>query len=130
MDIGIHLNFNGNCREAFEFYRETFDGSLRLFTYGESNSKEGFPDGWADNIMHGNLKIKDKEIAGCDLAPDQYVKPQGFSILVEVGNAAGVNKIFSALSNGGKVIMEPQKTFWSEHYCVFTDRFGISWEVY
>lgn len=130
MDIGVHLTFNGNCREAFEFYQGVFGGSLRLFTYAESPSTEDIRESWKDKIVHANLKIDDKEIAGCDLDSEHYVKPQGISMLVEVGNAEQVNKIFTTLREGGYVIMKPQKTFWSQHFCAVTDRFGITWEIY
>ena len=28
MQLIAHLNFNGNCREAFDFYREAFRGEI------------------------------------------------------------------------------------------------------
>ncbi len=37
MSIGIHLQFTGQCREAFEFYQSLLGGSLEVLTYAESN---------------------------------------------------------------------------------------------
>lgn len=130
MNIGIHLNFNGTCEEAFGTYAELFNGQLKLFTYGGSPSSQNVPEDWKDKIVHANLKIKGVEIAGCDLLESQFRQPQGYSVLVELKEIKRVKKIFGILSQGGEVIMEPQKTFWSAYHGVVRDKWGITWEVY
>jgi len=130
MDIGIHLNFPRTCKEAFKTYADLFEGQLKLFTTGGSPSSQNVPEEWQGKIVHGNLKIEGMEIAGCDLIPSQFKPPQGFSILVELKEIDRVRKIFSALSQDGTAIMEPQKTFWSLCHSVVTDKWGITWEVY
>ncbi len=43
--------------------------------------------------------------------------------------AAEGKKAFDALSQGGKITMPLEKTFWAEAFGMFTDRFGTPWMV-
>ncbi|MEO5583247.1 MAG: VOC family protein, partial [Saprospiraceae bacterium] len=37
------------------------------------------------------------------------------------------NKLFNGLSNGGQVMMPPEKMFWGAYFGMFTDKFGVQW---
>ena len=51
--LNPYLNFNGNARQALEFYRSVFGGDLTLSTFAEFGMADA-PD--ADKIMHGQLE--------------------------------------------------------------------------
>ena len=36
---------------------------------------------------------------------------------------------FNKLSDGGKITMPMQSTFWGDYFGNFTDKFGINWMV-
>jgi uncharacterized glyoxalase superfamily protein PhnB len=38
-----YLFFNGNCREALNFYKDCFGGQLELMTYADAPNKEACP---------------------------------------------------------------------------------------
>ncbi|MGW1047529.1 VOC family protein, partial [Streptomyces sp. NPDC002547] len=51
--LNPYLMFAGDARQALEFYKEVFGGTLVLNTYGEA----GQPDtSMTDKIMHGMLE--------------------------------------------------------------------------
>ena len=35
MPVLTYLSFNGNCREALDFYRSVFGGGVRIQTFGD-----------------------------------------------------------------------------------------------
>ena len=60
MPAALHpyLNFDGNAREAFEFYGEALGATPQFATFGEFQAvPEGDPA--ADKIMHGSLEVTD-----------------------------------------------------------------------
>jgi PhnB protein len=40
-----------------------------------------------------------------------------------------VDRCFTALVEGGQVVMPPGKTFFSERFGMLKDRFGVGWMV-
>jgi PhnB protein len=121
-----YINFNGNCREAIEFYRDTLGGEiLYTQTYGDSPMKGMGPD---DNVMHCTLKIGDTHIMACD-NPQGQPSAAGSNISLAIGSndPEGAEKMFARLSEGGNVTMPMQQTFWAERFGMLTDKFGINW---
>ena len=49
--INAYLTFNGNCREAMNFYKEVLDGDLALQTIGESPMADKMPQKMKDCIF-------------------------------------------------------------------------------
>jgi PhnB protein len=47
--------------------------------------------------------------------------------MVSLDSISEVEKIFNLLKDGGVVIMEPQKTFWSDCFASVRDKFGVNW---
>ena len=82
-----------------------------------------------NNIMHATLRFGDQVIMGADAPPQDYEKPQGFSISISVKDVNEAERIFNELSAGGSVRMPLQKTFWAERFGMFTDRFDIPWMI-
>jgi PhnB protein len=78
--------------------------------------------------VHATLVFDGCELAGSDVQPAHYQRPQGFSVLVDVEGTDNARRIFAALSAAGSVALPLQETFWSPAFAVLTDRFGIPWE--
>jgi PhnB protein len=127
MRISTHLMFDGNCEDAFTFYARVFGGTLQAFRYAGSPMADQAPPGWGDKIMHATLSVGDQELAGADVAT--YQRPQGFAMMINPETPERAAEIFSALAEGGTVVMSLQETFWSPAFGVVTDRFGIQWEI-
>ena len=130
MELSTYLFFNGNCKEAFQFYEKTFGGKIELMmTYGESPEKDKCGPESRDKIMHVRLKLGNYSLMASDAPPQHYNKPQGFSISYSVNGKDEAQRLFNALSDNGTVIMPLGKTFWAESFGMCVDRFGIHWMI-
>ena len=134
--VNIYLTFNGNCKEAFEFYRSVFGGEFPYIgRFGDMPATEEYKvsPGDEDKIMHVSLPIsKETMLMGSDTGGEwatSFVQGNNFSVSISTNSKAEADKLFNGLSAGGKVTMPLAKTFWSEHFGMFTDKFGISWMV-
>ena len=130
MGVSLHLSFDGRCEEAFRFYEKALGGKIRtMLTYAASPMAAQFPE-MGEKILHASLVVGgDTTLAGADVSPEQYRKPQGFQALVDAADPADAERMFAALAEGGNVEMPLQETFWALRFGVVTDRFGVMWEV-
>lgn len=129
MALTAHLWFAGQCEEAFRFYAQLFGGEVRMFTYGDTPMGKDVPAEWSEKIVHATLSFDGKELAGSDVLPEHFRRPQGFSLLLEVEGVEAARRVFTALAEGGSIALPLQETFWSPAFGVLTDRFGIPWEI-
>ena len=130
MKLNAHLNFNGNCAEAMKFY-ERHLGAKTTFTitYAGSPMAEQFPAEFGDKIMHATIRIGDAVVMAADSPPSHYKPMSGFSMSLNVATPKEADRIFTALSDGAKVTMPLQETFWAQSFGMLTDRFGTPWMV-
>ncbi len=128
--ITPHLHFNGNCREAFEFYAATFGGRIVFsMTYGEAPGAQDRPADARARIIHSRVDFGDQFLLGCDVLGDSYEKPQGFNLMAQAEQAAEAERLFRTLADGGSITMPLQETFWAHRFGMCTDRFGTPWMV-
>lgn len=133
--VNVYLNFNGNCEEAFNFYKSAFGGD---FTYvgrfKEMPPQEGapaMPKEMGEKIMHISLPIsKETCIMGSDTGGEwapSFIQGNNFSISINAESKEEADRLFNALSKGGKVTMPLDNTFWGDYFGMFEDQFGINW---
>ncbi len=130
MQAHPYIFFEGNCREAFEFYQKLGIGTVvDMMTNDQVPPGQEYDPKRAKNIMHGSMRIGEQLIMASDSPPDWYEKPQGFNIHITAPTAAEADRLFAALSEGGKVQMPMAETFWALRFGACVDRFGIPWMV-
>ncbi|NDJ11281.1 MAG: glyoxalase/bleomycin resistance/extradiol dioxygenase family protein [Acidobacteriia bacterium] len=130
MKLSVHLTFCGECEVAFLFYAQCLGGRIvTMLPYGQSPLASQVPEEWHGKILHASMVTGDLELAGADVAPGDFERPQGFFTLLEIPAVAEAERIFQALAEGGIVRLVLQKTFWAERFGVLVDRFGIPWEI-
>jgi PhnB protein len=130
MRITPHLNFNGQCRAAFERYRAVLGGTIPIMlSYGESPLAASYDARWRDLILHASLTLGDMELIGTDQFPDSYETPQGICITLNVPSADQGREVFDGLAAGGRIILPFAATFWSPGFGVLIDAFAIPWEI-
>jgi PhnB protein len=130
MQLNPHLNFNGQCKEAFNFYQQSLGGQIQtMMTWGESPMVDQVPAEWRDRIIHATLIVGGTAVGGGDAAPDSYQEPRGFAVTIQVNDPVEADRVFGALSEGGTVTMPIQQTFWTIRFGMLVDRFGIPWMV-
>lgn len=134
MKIVVSLSFQGQCREALEFYAKVLGGKVTAaFPFGEGPPDMPVDARYKDWLMHGWLEVGDQAIMGADMPPEfapNIDKPKnGFDVAYHTDDAAKGKAVFDALAEGGKVVMPFAETFWSPGYGSLIDRFGIPWMV-
>lgn len=133
MKFELFINFNGNCREAVEFYAKVFKSEVKnLMTFAQAPSDPNYPvkDSEKDLIMYAEVRIGDKNIMFMDMSSDYPIAiGNNISPTINTNDKAEINRLFEALKEGGKVHMEPQKTFFSEWYAMVEDKFGTIWQL-
>lgn len=126
--LNPYLNFNGNAKEAMEFYKSVLGGELIMQTMRES----GMPvaDEYKDQIIHAQLTSGDIILMASDTA-DHGKAEFGTSVHLSLvgSDEAGLTEIFNKLAEGGKVDMPLQKQFWGDTFGMLTDKFDIHWMV-
>jgi PhnB protein len=126
--LNPYISFSGNAREAMEFYKEVFGGTLALSTFGQF----GQPDSpIADKIMHGMLETTGGfTLMGADTPPDMDHSPgNNMSISLSGADADELRGYWEKLSKEGSVSVPLEKQMWGAMFGACTDRFGIGWMV-
>ena len=134
--VSTYLNFSHNTEEAFNFYRSVFGGEFigGIQRFSQVPPQKGQPPIAEEDknlVMHIGLPILGGHILmGTDA-------PESMGFKVNVGNNVYINlepdtrsetdKLFKALSEGGKVEMAPQEMFWGDYFGSCADRFGVQW---
>lgn len=130
MRLATHVSFDGRCEEAFVEYQRVLGGTIgMMLRYGDSPMADQVDKQWHGRIVHASLQVGEFELAGADVMPADYRKPQGFSVILNVHTLEMAQQVYDALSAGGEAHMPLQPTFWSSGYAMFTDRFGTPWEI-
>lgn len=135
--ISPYINFNGNCEDAFNFYRSVFGGQFNgVNRFNEMPPQEGQPPLPAEVgnlIMHISLPIgKGAALMGSD-ALDGFGPPMvfgnNFAVSIDAPSDAEADRLYNGLSAGGAQTMPMSKTFWGSYFGMFTDKFGINWMI-
>jgi PhnB protein len=131
MQIQPYLFFEGRCEEAMEFYRKALGAEVTmLMRYKDSPEppQPGMvPPGAENKVMHSSFKIGETTVMASDGVCSGKPSFQGFSLSVSVSSDGEAERLFAALSDGGKVQMPLAKTFFSSRFGMVADRFGVSW---
>ena len=133
MSLSTYLTFDGDCREAFEFYKSVFGGDfIELHTFVDAPPDMGVPDDQKDRIMHVSLPVGSSVLMGSDTAGGYggpLVKGNNFSISYRPETKGEADQIFAGLKDGGVEMMAMQDTFWGSYFGLCTDKFGVKWMV-
>ncbi len=120
------LMFTGQAEEAMTFYVSLFPGSKMdsIVRYGpEGPGAEG-------TVMQAAFTLDGRQFRCIDSPP---VHAFGFtpsiSMFVECEDAAAVDRLFAALSDGGQALMPVGEYPFSPRYGWVNDRFGVSWQI-
>ncbi|WP_209121255.1 VOC family protein [Alkalihalobacillus sp. BA299] len=132
MAVDVYLNFNGNCREAVEYYAQVFETEKpQIMTFGDSPPNPEFvlPEEAKNLVMHTRLTIAGSNVMFSDVFPGMPFNPgNNISLAIISKNIDEIKSFFNKLKDGGTVGMELQETFWSKCYGQVTDKFGIIWQ--
>jgi len=134
--VNVYLNFDGNCEEAFNFYRSVLGGEFSYVgKFKDMPAQEGAPatDIDGNRIMHICLPIsKETMLMGSDTGGEwaaNFQKGNNFTISIHTDSKNEADKLFNGLSSDGKATMPMNQTFWGDYFGMLTDKFGINWMI-
>ncbi|MNI12724.1 hypothetical protein D3C73_659180 [compost metagenome] len=132
MAVNVYLNFNGNCREAVEFYAQVFGNeNPSIMTFGQNppNPEYTLPEEAKNLVMHSRLNIDGSVVMFSDVFPGMpFVAGNNISLSIVNKDIEVIKSLFHKLKEGGTIGMELQETFWSKCYGSLKDKFGIEWQ--
>ncbi|HUA91872.1 MAG TPA: VOC family protein [Terracidiphilus sp.] len=128
MTLTPYLLFDGNCRQAMEFYRTCLGGELDLTIVKDSVAKDRLPAFQQEKTLHAKLSSGLLEISGSDwLRPDKTpVRGNTVCLYLSGGTHEDLSALFKKLSQGAEVTDPLQKQFFGL-YGALNDRFGVRW---
>jgi PhnB protein len=124
--LAPYLNFQGNTREAMQFYADTLGGELTVQSFKDS----GMPTepGNEDGVIHARLSNGPLTLMASDAQPGApFSQGNAYYLCVDCESVSEIERLYNAFSAGGKVLMELQDTFWGAKFGIITDKFGVNW---
>ena len=123
-----YLFFDGQAKEAMEFYKSVFGGELEISTFGDTPDMPGMDAEEVDKarVMHASLVGGDVKLMASDTTKASKTAAK---IELSLGGTdeEHMTKIFNALAGGGTVKMPLKKEFWGDKFGQLTDKYGIDW---
>jgi PhnB protein len=111
-----------------KFYEECLSGKVVLMMrYADTPMAERMPSEWREKIIHATLNWGNHRLQGADVPPESYLKPQGFSVLLNLDEVADADRIFKTLAEKGVEEIPFQETFWALRFGTLVDQFGTPW---
>ena len=128
MTLTTYVNFAGQCAEAFRFYETHLGGQIGMMMK-HADSPQPSPVGpeWKDAVLHAQIAIGGTKLTGADIPNAEPMRSAYLSLGVD--SDAEAERIFAALSDGGRALMPMQETFFASRFGQVRDRFGINWMI-
>lgn len=136
--LNPYLNFDGQCEEAFNFYKNAFGGEFAgqgIMRFGDippSDDMPPLPEDMKTRVMHVSLPIGEQVLMGSDTMPGMgspFQKGVNSYISIHPDSREEADRLFKELSDGGNVEMPMADQFWGDYYGSFIDKFGTPWMI-
>jgi PhnB protein len=126
-EFNAYLKFNGNCKEAMQFYKSCLGGSLNLMYVKDSPMAAKMGPEMGNLIMHSVLTNSSIMLMGSDMmGPDDYKQGNTLSLCLVCNTKEEIQTLFTNLSAGAK-ILHPLKEEFFGTYGDLVDKYGFSW---
>jgi PhnB protein len=132
--LNPYLNFAGNTEAAFNFYKSVFGGEFSsVVRFKDTPECSKIPEQEQNMLMHIALPVgKGNVLMGTDAVESMGHKlhpGDNISLSLHTETKEEADRIFAALSQGGKVDVPMEKMFWGDYFGMFKDKFGVQWMI-
>lgn len=126
-----YITFDGNCKEALDFYQDVFQSEVTLSqSYGKY-----VPTGTVNPPKNLNTWILHAEMQICgttfwfadDVLP--ITKGNLIRLTTTVPTAEIARRIFNKLNENGTVTLPPTEAFYTTFHAAITDKYGVCWNI-
>ncbi len=128
MKLNTYVNFPGSCAEAFQYYEKHLGAKVgMMMTHAQSPDPSLVKPEWKDAVLHARLTIGDTELMAADVPNAEPMRSAYLTLRMD--NDSEAERVFSALFDGGQVLMPMRATFFASRFGQVRDRFGINWMI-
>lgn len=128
--LNPYIAFNGNAREAMEFYQSVFGGELDISTWGEMPDMPGNSSEMSDKLMHSMLTVSDGvTLMGADMPEATGPKGSPISVSLSGEDEGQLRGWWDKLSDGAEINAPFEKAPWGDTYGECIDKFGVRWMI-
>jgi len=126
--LNTYLNFRGNCAEAFRYYEKHLGAKIRIMmTHGQMPEQTVADPNWKDAVLNARISIGGAELMAADVPNAEPMRSAYLTLGMD--NDKEAERVFSALADGGVVLMPMQETFFASRFGQVRDRFGMNWMI-
>jgi PhnB protein len=130
MKLYTHLNFGGNCEEAFRYYEKHLCGRITtIMRVKDLPANVPGPPGSPEAVIHARMDVADVELIGNDVPPAHFKPIRSSYLYLAVDSAEDADRIYAALAEGGEIGMPIAETFFATRFAQLRDRFGTLWTI-
>ena len=123
-----HLNFDGDARQALDFWAAALGTEVTAMTYGQMGASDD--PAWADRIVWGQVETASGvRVMAFDVPAERPYDP-GITPAFVSARGTDADELAAAwerLADGGTVIVQLAASQWSPLYGMLQDRFGVTW---
>lgn len=129
MKLYTHLNFGGNCEEAFRFYEQQLGGTITMMMKADQLPPDVKRPGSANFVIHARMNVAGVELIGNDVPENSFKPIRSAYLYLVLDSAEEADRIYTILADGGQVSMPIAETFFASRFAQLRDRFGTLWTV-
>ena len=128
MRMNTYVNFAGNCAEALRYYERHLGAKVgMMMTHAQSPDQSRVGPEWKDAVLHARIVIGDEELMAADIPNAEPMRSAYLTLRTDSDIEA--ERVFSALSDGGRILMPMEETFFAFRFGQVQDRFGLNWMI-
>ena len=128
MEMNTYVNFAGSCAEAFRYYEKHLGAKVgMMMTHAQSPEQSRVNPEWNSKVLHARISVGDVELWAADIPNAEPMRSAYLTL--RMGSDSEAERVFSALSDGGQVLMPIRETFFASRFGQVRDRFGINWMI-
>ena len=128
MRMNTYVNFRGKCAEAFRYYEKHLGAKVgMMMTHGQLPDQSRVSPERKDAVLHARILIGETELMAADIPNAEPMRSAYLTLRMDSNTEA--ERIFGALSDGGRVLMPMEETFFAFRFGQLQDQFGINWMI-
>lgn len=102
MKLFTHLNFPGNCAQAFHYYEQNLGGKILMLMKQSQAPGAGPNTRGEDPVLHARLQIGEAVLIGNDVPPDHFQPTHSAYLYLSVDSAQEAERIYALLMREAK----------------------------
>ena len=125
MQLSNYLFFRTGCEQALAFYTQCGLGKVTVMLRHGDNGMPVHAEEMRGQVMHACFEGPGVRFFASDNHDAEPMR--GSAHMIVTDDRAQTDRLFQALSEGGKITTPIGMQPWGDYYGKLTDRFGVQW---